>query len=220
MTPGVLAASLASPLAIAVIAAVAVGVVWFAVWSTRSERRVHELARVIRRDPLTGVADRRSWDEELARELARARRRGHDFAIGFLHLDRFESYTRAHGRQAGDGFLRAAASQWQARLRSTDILARHQGAAFALLLADCHPAHAGAVVERIRAATPKGPACFGGSAAWDGEESGEALIARAELALFTARRAAGRAGAGGGPAEEGDQLVSAEAGRPASPRHE
>ena len=58
-----------------------------------------------------------------------------------------------------------------------------------MLLPDCPPRYAETVMERIRDATPQGHGCSAGIAYWDGEEIAEALVARADDALYNAKRA-------------------------------
>ena len=65
---------------------------------------VPPLARLARTDPLTGLANRRAWDEQLARELARAQRSEAAVSVALLDLDEFKSFNDAHGHQAGAPF--------------------------------------------------------------------------------------------------------------------
>ena len=147
--------------------------------------RVEAIART---DELTGLPNRRSWEEELRRELARSRRRGERFAVVLLDLDRFKAFNDAHGHQAGDELLREAATAWRLALRVTDFIARYGGEEFALLLPGCPPGDPCVVVDRLRAATPMGQTCSAGISLWDGEESAEAVVARADAALYAAKR--------------------------------
>jgi GGDEF domain-containing protein len=107
-----------------------------------------EVERLARTDGLTGVANRRGWDDELPRELARATRSGRPLCIALLDLDHFKAYNDRHGHQAGDRLLKAAAAAWQARLRRSDLLARYGGEEFAVLLPDCGLEDAGQLVDR------------------------------------------------------------------------
>jgi Diguanylate cyclase, GGDEF domain len=98
---------------------------------TRLEREVKALseevrvlARLARTDPLTGLANRRGWDEQLARELARARRSREALSVALLDLDDFKAFNDAHGHQAGDRLLLEAAAAWSGQLRDVDILCR------------------------------------------------------------------------------------------------
>ena len=83
-----------------------------------------EVGRLARTDSLTGVPNRRPWDEELARELARAGRSGQPVCVALLDLDHFKGYNDRHGHQAGDRFLKEAAAAWQAVVRKTDLVAQ------------------------------------------------------------------------------------------------
>src|SRR2546423_6498924 len=94
-------------------------------------RRVEAMART---DELTGVANRRAWDEELRRELARATRLGYSMHVVMLDLDRFKDYNDSHGHQAGDALLRDIGTEWRLTARVTDFVARYGGDESALLL--------------------------------------------------------------------------------------
>jgi diguanylate cyclase (GGDEF)-like protein/PAS domain S-box-containing protein len=148
-------------------------------------QRVEAMART---DELTGMANRRAWDEELRRELARAARTGHSLCVVLLDLDHFKRFNDEHGHQAGDALLRDAAIAWRMRIRVTDFIARYGGEEFALILPDCPPDEALTILERLRASTPEGQTCSAGVAYWDGSESPEALVGRADLALYEAKR--------------------------------
>jgi diguanylate cyclase (GGDEF)-like protein len=138
-------------------------------------------------DPLTGLANRRRWDEELDRALAQALRHGRAVSIAAIDLDRFKAVNDAHGHQYGDRVLHAAAGAWTEQIRPGDVLARLGGEEFGLLLADCPLAGAHGVVERVRAATPYGQTCSAGIVEWDGRESPSALLARADRMLYLAK---------------------------------
>jgi diguanylate cyclase (GGDEF)-like protein/PAS domain S-box-containing protein len=147
-------------------------------------QRLEEMART---DPVTGLPNRRAWDEELALALARARRHGHPLALGLVDLDRFKHYNDAHGHPAGDALLGEAAARWRASLRVTDFLARYGGEEFAVLLPDCPPGQVAGLLERLRSATPGGQTVSVGVAHWDGFEAPAALVARADAALYVAK---------------------------------
>jgi diguanylate cyclase (GGDEF)-like protein len=140
-------------------------------------------------DELTGLPNRRAWDDELARELARAKRHQERLSVAMIDLDHFKEFNDEHGHQAGDHLLREAASAWRPAVRASDFVARYGGVEFAVLLPGCPPASATEVVDRIRAATPMGETCSAGIAAWDGEESAASLVSRADAALYEAKRA-------------------------------
>jgi diguanylate cyclase (GGDEF)-like protein/PAS domain S-box-containing protein len=147
--------------------------------------RVETLART---DQLTELPNRRAWDEELRREIARCRREGGRFAVALLDLDHFKAFNDRDGHQAGDDLLRKAAENWRRTLRITDFIARYGGEEFAILLPGCPPASAELVIDRVRAATPEGQTCSAGIATWDGEEPAESVVGRADEALYAAKQ--------------------------------
>jgi diguanylate cyclase (GGDEF)-like protein/PAS domain S-box-containing protein len=155
------------------------------------EALVTELDSQARTDPLTELPNRRWLADELAREMARAKRQGFDLCLALVDLDRFKRFNDRHGHRAGDELLREATDCWRTTLRVSDFLARYGGEEFVVLLPDCPPASARRVIERLRAATPRGETCSAGIALWDHEEDAAALIGRADGALYAAK-ASGR----------------------------
>jgi diguanylate cyclase (GGDEF)-like protein/PAS domain S-box-containing protein len=154
--------------------------------------RLRDLART---DPLTGLANRRLWDERLETELARAARTGRPLCVAALDLDHFKAYNDRHGHAAGDELLRTTTVAWRGVLRAADLLARLGGDEFALLLPDCDPACARAIVARLQEATAGEIGCSAGLAQWaPGEPAGRALE-RADAALYGVKTA-GRGGIG------------------------
>ncbi len=104
-------------------------------------------------DGLTGVYNRRHFDERLAAEWGRAVRSGSPLSVVLLDVDLFKRFNDRHGHQAGDDCLRRVAAALQAGLRRPgDLIARYGGEEFVCLLPDT--AHAGALVvaEQLRAA--------------------------------------------------------------------
>jgi diguanylate cyclase (GGDEF)-like protein len=148
-----------------------------------------QLAALAHNDGLTGVPNRRAWELELPREMARVRRHGGRLCVALLDLDHFKRFNDQHGHQGGDQLLKEAAAAWQTRIRRSDLLARYGGEEFATLLRDCSPAEAVQVLDHLRAATPLGQTFSAGVAEWDGQESPERLVGRADWALYEAKRA-------------------------------
>ena len=95
------------------------------------------LAEAADTDELTGLANRRAWQREFERELARAAREEADVCVAILDLDRFKDFNDTYGHHAGDARLREAAAAWRAELRGGDLLARYGGEEFAILLPRC-----------------------------------------------------------------------------------
>jgi diguanylate cyclase (GGDEF)-like protein len=83
--------------------------------------------------------------------------------------------------------LHRAAAAWRIEIRQSDFIGRYGGEEFIVILPDCPPAGASDVVERLRTVTPDGQTVSGGIATWDGSESAESLLARADRALHSAK---------------------------------
>jgi diguanylate cyclase (GGDEF)-like protein len=151
-------------------------------------RQSAELERLASTDTLTGLPNRRVWEDALPRELARSVRTGSPVAIAILDLDHFKDYNDSHGHQGGDLLLKEIAALWPGELRDSDLLARYGGEEFALLLPDCGTADLEPVVEKVRNAMPWGVRASAGAASWDGVEEAEELVRRADDALYAAKR--------------------------------
>lgn len=147
------------------------------------------LEEVARTDELTGLLNRRGLDEQLAREVARARRSGAPLCVAMLDLDHFKRFNDQRGHQEGDRLLREAAAAWSGAIRPTDVLARFGGEEFLLVLADCDLERAVETAERLRRIVPAGETCSAGVACWDGDEAVDTLVGRADRALYDAKRA-------------------------------
>ncbi len=156
-------------------------------------------------DGLTGIANRRAWDEEAPRFIERARRSGEPLTLAIIDLDLFKSYNDEHGHQAGDRLLRAVAQTWSGRLRRVDLLARMGGDEFMVLLTDCDLARAMVVCETLRR-LPADASCSIGVAEWHTGEGLEALTDRADAALYVCKSGGrDRVGSGAAPHTVGGQ---------------
>lgn len=155
------------------------------------ERLLGEVEGLARSDPLTGLPNRRALDEQMPRELARARRAESPLCLAVIDLDRFKSYNDAHGHLAGDSILRECALAWDGELRGEDLLVRFGGEEFLVLMPACTLEQGAEIAERLRAATPQAQTCSVGLACWDFLESSEELLGRADAALYEAK-ASGR----------------------------
>jgi diguanylate cyclase (GGDEF)-like protein len=147
------------------------------------------LEMIARTDALTGLPNRRAWDESLERELARADRSGAPICAALLDLDHFKEFNDLNGHQAGDEHLTETAQTWRKRLRAADLIARYGGEEFAVLLTATAMPRAREVVETLRDSVPQRETVSAGIAEWDRSESGAELIARADQALYEAKRA-------------------------------
>jgi diguanylate cyclase (GGDEF)-like protein len=157
-----------------------------------------ELARASRRDALTGLPNRRAFDEELAREVARAARAGAPLAVVVLDVDRFKGVNDTRGHAAGDAVLREIAARAAAAVRAGDFVARIGGEEFALLLHGTDLPGALDLAERVRVAVGAAPFQTGsgqltvtaslGCAVLGPEDTAEALVGRADARLYDAKR--------------------------------
>ncbi len=147
-----------------------------------------ELERSARTDGLTGLPNRRAFEDELSREMSRAMRMRVPLTVALLDLDGFKALNDAGGHAAGDAALRAAADTWTSGLRSMDVLARYGGDEFAVLLPSCNLHEAHEVLDRMRVATPLGLGCSIGLTSWHEGEPVEQLIGRADTALYASKR--------------------------------
>ena len=162
---------------------------------------VRQLAELARVDGLTGVVNRRVWDEELARGLERARRSGKACSVGLIDLDHFKRFNDAHGHQRGDALLRTTAQAFAARLRNDDLIARYGGEEFAVLLHGCDLENAMRLFDRLQGMLPAGQTFSAGLTSSEGREDAQLVVGRADAALYRAKDL-GRNRTVAAPAEE------------------
>ena len=111
------------------------------------------LVALARTDGLTGLANRRSFDEALAVEWRRARREGTPLSLLLVDIDRFKLFNDHYGHLAGDACLRDVAGVISAAVRRpADLVARYGGEEMVVLLPNTHADGAQAVAEQVRAA--------------------------------------------------------------------
>ena len=148
---------------------------------------LESLARLARTDSLTGLLNRRSWDELLTAEVTRASRTGRPFAVLMIDVDDLKSVNDRGGHPAGDRLLKAAASAFRAELRQGDNVARIGGDEFGALLPECDHDLALSIGERMAAAMPEGTSCSVGVASFTDGDDVAAVVARADDALYRAK---------------------------------
>jgi diguanylate cyclase (GGDEF)-like protein/PAS domain S-box-containing protein len=163
---------------------------------TERKRTEEQLAHLATHDPLTGLPNRRLFEEALRRAMARANR-GVPSALLLFDVDHFKAVNDALGHAGGDEVLVQVTKVVQKQLRTEDILARLGGDEFAVLLEGVDLAHAMVAAERIREAASSGPAAPDGSPAQPTLSIGvapisagmatEALFKRADAACYKAK---------------------------------
>jgi diguanylate cyclase (GGDEF)-like protein len=167
------------------------------IWS-RGER-MRELQLQASHDPLTGLKNRRRFEEDLRTELARARREKTVGAVLMLDLDNFKQVNDTLGHPTGDRVIADIAAVLDARMRITDTVARLGGDEFAIVLPRCDLDEAediaDAIGRAIRLHTPPGeaapPLTASIGVATFGPESGgyDEVLSAADSALYEAKRA-------------------------------
>lgn len=139
-------------------------------------------------DPVTGLPNRRAWEQRGPRELARARELEQPLVLALLSLDRFKRFNDRRGHQAGDALLRELTEDWRSALCEGDMLLRLGGVEFALLMPGRGLDPAFDVVHGLRGSLTSGMTCSAGLATLRGGESHGELLARADAALSRAKR--------------------------------
>jgi len=171
--------------------------------SERTQRLLREanveLERLARTDPLTGLANRRHFMEELESEVERAQRYGRPLSVVLLDLDHFKRVNDTYGHAAGDDVLRGAARALKSVCRDVDVAARLGGEELALILPETDVVGARTVAERVREriagqshTAPSGErftvtASLGVATARDDTRTGEDLLHASDEALYKAK---------------------------------
>jgi diguanylate cyclase (GGDEF)-like protein len=153
------------------------------------EAQSEQLAAIARTDSLTGVANRRSWDYELARAAAVAESTGHPLAVAIADLDHFKNYNDEHGHIAGDQVLKDTAESWLHILDGSGFVARYGGEEFAFLLPCTSLALAEPLLRQLQQSVTRGQTCSMGVTEWQLGEDPDRATARADAAMYEAKRA-------------------------------
>ncbi|HUJ85345.1 MAG TPA: GGDEF domain-containing protein, partial [Burkholderiales bacterium] len=157
-----------------------------------------QIQQLVHTDELTRAFNRRSLLARLEEELSRAERTKVPFCIAMLDLDHFKAVNDGHGHAAGDQVLRGFADAVRSVMRKTDIFGRYGGEEFLMILTASELVGTVRALERVRAALAardwNGLApglkvtVSAGVGAWRQGESLEQLLARADGALYHAKR--------------------------------
>jgi two-component system, cell cycle response regulator len=157
------------------------------------------LETMLHEDPLTGLFNRRYVLTRLAGLISGARRHGRSLSVAMIDIDHFKRVNDVHGHEAGDAALVTTTIAMRDRMRAEDELGRLGGEEFLALLPDADAGTAAVVAESLRASVERARTRIDGldlavtvsvgGASWDGEEDADALVKRADKALFVAKRA-------------------------------
>ena len=165
-----------------------------------SERKelAGRLEYLVDHDFLTGLYNRRHFEQELAREVERASRYGSPGVVFLIDIDNFKTVNDTFGHMAGDDLLKAIAGLLKHRMRHTDILARVGGDEFAVLLPQTNATQATGVADDFVKALDKQAAMLAnqsiritasvGVASFDDISDAE-VLARADVAMYAAKQA-------------------------------
>src|SRR3954469_24769235 len=162
-----------------------------------AEIKAHESEA--RTDSLTGLSNRRAFDDEMKRRLAEWKRKNTPCTLVMLDIDFFKKFNDTHGHQVGDEVLRQVAKVLAAQSREMDLPCRYGGEEFAVILPATDAAKACIVAERIRAAIEESTTvcdgkqlkvtCSLGLSQMAADDDVAAVIRRADEALYTSKKA-------------------------------
>jgi len=170
------------------------------------ERHTEELQREVatsqqmaRQDSLTGLPNRRAYEERLEQEYARWRRFGGRLSLLVWDVDNFKAVNDTYGHKAGDRALQLIAATLQQRLRETDFMARIGGEEFVVMFIGAEAPDAYKVAETMREAvasaglhsnnTPVALTVSGGLSQFADSDDPVRVFQRADEALYRAKRA-------------------------------
>lgn len=167
------------------------------VYQQQLQSSMLQLEQANRTDGLTGIYNRRYWQQQLQLELQRASRYQHPVSLLLFDLDKFKLLNDTYGHQGGDTVLVSVAQQISALLRDTDVFGRYGGEEFGVILPETSLTGAMMVANRICQAIANTPVSFQqqhlnvtlsiGVASYDGQSADE-FIQQADVALYNAKR--------------------------------
>ncbi|WP_024871665.1 GGDEF domain-containing protein [Tolumonas lignilytica] len=182
-----------------------------ATWVYRINRRLtreiearqaaeEQLRHLSETDPLTGLANRRVFDQYLQQEFQRFLRYHHPFSVVMVDIDWFKRINDSYGHPAGDHVLNEFAWRLRDHIRQTDFLARIGGEEFAILMPETYPLEAKKRTEHLQRIIAERPfqlpevqnplgitASFGISCVTENDLNAEASLGRADHALYKAK---------------------------------
>ena len=166
---------------------------------SRLQRDLDAASELVRHDPLTGTLNRKGLDEALAREIARARRRGTPLSLALLDVDNFKNLNDTFGHKTGDDALRHLSEVVRSSLRPQDCVGRYGGEEFLIVLPDTDVDSANATLTRLQRELTKRYflannqrlliTFSAGITRLKDDEEAAAAIDRADRAMYAAKRA-------------------------------
>lgn len=158
------------------------------------EEKISEVEYVCNTDPLTEIPNRKKFEEEIKKEILRARRYRHPLSLAIFDLDLFKNINDTHGHNAGDLVLKSITALVRNNLRDVDFFARWGGEEFTIIFPDLSLKNAVKACDKIRALvqqheadqTMSVTASFGLSA-FEDNDSFEDMLCRADDALYRAK---------------------------------
>ena len=118
--------------------------------SLQNARLLQQVQRQAETDALTGLANRRTFEAALVREMSRAARNGEQLTLAMFDIDHFKSLNDTYGHQAGDEVLKQVADALVEASRDFDTPSRYGGEEFAVILPSCSTRESLSVAERLR----------------------------------------------------------------------
>lgn len=162
-------------------------------------QRVAELEALSTTDDLTGLPNRRAFEQYMQFELARARRQKHGGTLAFIDIDRFKAINDRLGHAAGDAVLCQLALRLRPAARAADFVARMHGDEFVLALSTATPEQAEARLEELATRIERQPLRFGdhllplaisyGLAPYDAASELGDLIRASDRAMYASKQA-------------------------------
>ena len=166
----------------------------YAALAVRNAVLLEQVQRLAATDGLTAIANRRTFEATLERELARAQRHAEPVSLVLLDIDHFKVLNDTHGHVAGDEVLRNVAAALACECREFDTAARYGGEEFAVILPGCTAAEALEAAERFRRIVAEAPgevpitASAGVATFPDHARDAEHLVRITDDALYSAKR--------------------------------
>jgi diguanylate cyclase (GGDEF)-like protein len=176
------------------LAVVSIAIILLILWGSlllisMVEQQSRLLADLARRDGLTGLPNRRTWDFELERVATRTAEQGIPLTVAMLDLDHFKAYNDRNGHPEGDKLLVDSTRAWHSQLEPPALIARYGGEEFAVLLPGTALEEAAAILDRLRCATPGDQTVSIGYAQREPGEPISETVDRADHALYQAKSA-------------------------------